>query len=171
MKTSLILAASLLITTSLSLRAETVKFPETDPAFSVTIPEGWTVKTDKAGNLHCVAAEGNLTTLFMPQPNIKTDDDLAQFLVALAHEVAGQMELKDLRLGEINKSKTENGLKLFRLNASGTDPNGREIILPLAGFAPKKGVYFVTSSPSASEVYKKHQKDNSDIINSITPIR
>ncbi|MEY2556848.1 MAG: hypothetical protein QOE34_273 [Verrucomicrobiota bacterium] len=171
MKTALTLVASFLIGTSFSLRAETIKFPEKDPAFSVTLPVGWTATTDKNGNLRCVAAEGGLTTVIMPQPEVKTDEDLAQFLVALAHEVAQQMELKDFRQGEINRSMTENGLKLFRLNASGTDPKGHEIILPLAGFAPRKGVYFVTSAPSPSAVYKAQQKENSEIINSIMPIR
>ncbi|MDP9005028.1 MAG: hypothetical protein M3N12_09610 [Verrucomicrobiota bacterium] len=122
-------------------------------------------------DLDFISPKSNLTITFIPQPEVKTDDDFAQFLMLLAHGVAGKLELKDLRLGEINKSKTENGLKLFRLNASGIDPKGREIILPLTGFAPKTGVYFVTSAACPSDVYKEHQKDNSDIINSITPIR
>jgi hypothetical protein len=171
MKISLIIAAALLFCTSFSLRAETVKFPEKDPAFSVTLPKGWTMTTDKEGNLHLVCPKDNLNTVFIPQPDLKTDEDLAQFLTLLAHELEKNLELKDLRVGEINKSRTENGLKLFRLNASGTDPKGREMILPLAGFAPTTGVYFITSSPCPSDVYKEHQKDNSDIINSITPIR
>jgi hypothetical protein len=126
--------------------------------------------TDKDGNLRFVAPKNSMNTVFIPQPEVKTDEDLAQFLMALAHEVAGNLELKDLRLGEINRSRTENGIKLFRLNASGTDPKGREIILPLAGFAPRTGVYFITSSPCPAEAYKARQKDNSDIINSIRPI-
>jgi hypothetical protein len=171
MKLSLIIAATLLLVPSFSLRAETVKFPEKDPAFSVTPPKGWTVTTDKEGNLHLLCPKDNATTLFIPQPDVKTDDDLAQFLMLLAHELEKNLELKDLRVGEINKSKTENGLKLFRLNASGTTSDGREMILPLAGFAPRTGVYFITSAPCPSDVYKARQKDNSDIINSITPIR
>jgi hypothetical protein len=171
MKIQLIIAATLLLGTSFGLRAETVKFPEKDPAFSVTVPKGWTATTDKDGNLILVCSKDNLTTGFLRQEELKTDDDLAQFLMLLAHEIATKLELKDLRVGEINKSRTENGIKLFRLNASGTDPKGREMILPMAGFAPRTGVYFFTSAPSPAGVYKEHQKDNSDILNSITPIR
>jgi hypothetical protein len=50
MKTPLILA-SLLIATSLSLSAKTFKFPEKDPAFSITLPDGWTAVPDKDGTL------------------------------------------------------------------------------------------------------------------------
>ena len=41
MKT-LILSASLLIATSLSLSAKTIKYPEKNPAFNITLPDDWT---------------------------------------------------------------------------------------------------------------------------------
>ena len=57
MKTLLILV-SLLIATSLSLSAKTLKFPEKDPAFSITLPDGWTAVPDKDGNLDCQSGDG-----------------------------------------------------------------------------------------------------------------
>ncbi len=59
MKTLPILAASLLIATSLGLSAKTIKYPEKEPAFSITIPDDWTAKPDKDGNLDCEAGDGS----------------------------------------------------------------------------------------------------------------
>ena len=167
MKTPLILA-SLLIATSLSLDAKTIKYPEKDPAFSITLPDGWTTKPDKDGNLDCVAGDGSkFSFLIMDSKNVTTDDELKSYLPELARTM-GENLLKDVKVGDIKEMTNANKVKLMGLNAPG-QTEGIPMVISLAGFAPTKGNYFVIMGAESAEVDKAHDKDMGGILNSITP--
>ena len=71
MKT-LILLASLLIATSLSLSARTIKYPEKNPAFSITLPDDWTVKPNSDGSLKREAGDGSKYNFLIQALDAKT---------------------------------------------------------------------------------------------------
>jgi hypothetical protein len=73
MKT-LLLSVSLLIATYPGLGAKTVKFPEKDPAFSITLPDDWIVKTDRDGNLDCKAGDGSRLSFLIQRLDAKTEE-------------------------------------------------------------------------------------------------
>ena len=169
MKTLLILVATLLIATSLSLSAKTIKYPEKDPSFSITLPDGWTAKPDKDGNLDCEAGDGSKFSFsIIASKNITTDEELNAYLPKLAETMGEGAKLKDLKVGEVKEGTTANKLKMSALNAHGKS-DGVDMVISLAGFAPTKGTYFVLMGAESVEVDKAHDKDMGVIINSITP--
>ncbi|MEY2489809.1 MAG: hypothetical protein QOC70_1751 [Verrucomicrobiota bacterium] len=168
MKT-LVTLTSLLLATSLSLSAKTIKYPEKDPAFSITLPDGWTAKADKDGNLDCVAGDGSKFSFsIIAAKNITSDDDLKTYLPKLAETMGEGAKLKDLKVGEVKEMMTANKVKLMGLNAHG-QTEGVAMVISLAGFAPAKGNYFVLMGAESVEVDKAHDKDMGGIINSISP--
>jgi hypothetical protein len=169
MKTLLVLAASLLIATSLSLSAKTIKYPEKDPSFSITLPDGWTAKPDKDGNLDCEAGDGSKFSFsIIASKNITTEEELTTYLPKLAQTMADGAKLKDVKVGEVKDGMTANKVKLFGLNAHGKT-EGVDMVISLAGFAPAKGKYFIIMGAESVEVDKAHDKDMGVIFNSITP--
>jgi hypothetical protein len=168
MRTPLILA-SFLIATSLSLSAKTFKFPENDPAFSITLPEGWTAVADKDGNLDCQSGDGSKFSFsIIDSKNITTDEELKAYLPKLAETMGEGAQLKDLKVGDVKEMTTANKVKLMGLNAHG-QAEGVAMVISLAGFAPAKGNYFVVMAAESVEVDKAHDKDMGGIFNSITP--
>ena len=171
MKTLLILTTSLLLATSLNLNAKTIKYPEKDPAFSITLPEGWTAKPDKDGNLDCEAGDDSkfsFSILSAKEMN-KGEAELKAFLPTLAKNMGDGAGIKDLKVSEIQEMTTGKGVKFFGLNANGPS-SGAEMIISLAAFAPKKDTYFIIMGAAEKSVDKAHDKEMGEIINSITPL-
>ena len=168
MKTLLILA-SLLIASSLGLSAKTFKYPEKDPAFSITLPDGWTAAPDKDGNLDCQSGDGSKFSFsIIDSKNITSDGELKAYLPKLAETMGEGAKLKDLKVGDVKEMTNANKVKLMGLNAHG-ETEGVKMVISLAGFAPAKGNYFVIMAAESEEVDKAHDKDMGGIINSITP--
>ena len=169
MKTLPILAASLLIATSLGLSAKTIKFPDKDPAFSITLPDDWTTKSDKDGNLDCEAGDGSKFSFsIVPTDEINKEEELKTYLSTLAKTMGDGAEIKDLKVGELKQMTTPKGVKLFGLNANGPS-SGVEMVISLAAFAPKKETYFIIMAAAVADVDKAHDQVMGEIINSITP--
>ncbi|HWM24963.1 MAG TPA: hypothetical protein VNP98_09060 [Chthoniobacterales bacterium] len=173
MKPLPILAASLLIATSLGVDAKTIKFPEKEPAFSITIPDDWTAKPDKDGNLDCEAGDGSkfsFSIISTEEMNMSTEEELKTYLSTLAKTMGDGAEIKDLKTGEMKEMTTGKGVKLFGLNAKGPT-SGVEMVISLAAFAPKKDTYFIIMAAAEASVDKAHDKAMGEIINSITPLK
>lgn len=173
MKTALALtlATTFLLTTLPALRAGTIEFPKDDPSFRVTLPGGWKTTTDENGSIKFAANDSTrLVTRIRQQTSIHTDDELKAFLVKMAHQIAEKMKLTDVKVSEISQTTTPNKIMLFELKATGTTPDGTEAIFPFAGFAPKKGTYFLISAAAPAGVYKAHQKEHAEVINAIAPL-
>lgn len=170
MKTLLLLAATFLIAASPSLLAKTIKFPEKDPAFSITLPDGWTAKADKDGNLDCQAGDGSKFSFsIIASSNITSDEELKSYLPKLAATMSEGAKLEGLKIGEVKEMTTAKKVKLMGLNAHG-QTEGVEMVISLAGFAPAKDSYFVIMAAESVEVDKAHDKDMGAILNSISPV-
>ena len=103
MKTS-ILAASLLLAVSFSLFAKTIKYPEKDPAFSMTLPDGWTCKPDKDGNLDVEAGDGSKFSFsIIPTKEMNKEDELKAYLPQLAQKMGDGAKISDLKVSEIKE--------------------------------------------------------------------
>lgn len=171
MKTLPILAASLLVATSLGVSAKTIKVPEKDPSFSLTLPDDWTATPDKDGNLDCEAGDGSKFSfsIISAEEMKKDEEGLKTYLPTLAKTMGDGAEIKDLQVGEIKEMTTPKGVKLFGLNAKGPS-SGVNMVISLAAFAPKKDTYFIIMAAAVADVDKAHDKTMGEIINSITPI-
>ena len=166
MKT-LLSCVSLLIALSCSLEAKTVKFPEKDPAFSITIPEDWTT-TPKNDGLECKAGDGSNYSFLIQSFDAKSDDEVKTNLPKLIQAMGDNPELKDFKLMGDVAEMTMAKMKLFIANA-GASTGGTKMIFTAVAFAPKKGTYFSVISAEVEAVDLAHDKAMGEIMGSITP--
>jgi hypothetical protein len=167
MKT-LLSSVGLLIALSCSLEAKTVKFPEKDPAFSITLPDDWTT-TPKNDGLECQAGDGSNYSFLIQTFDVKSDDEAKTNLPKLIQAMGDNPDLKDFKpVGEIMEM-TMAKMKLFIANATAST-EGTKMIFTAVGFAPKKGAYFSVVSVEPEAVDRAHDKAMGEIMGSITPI-
>ena len=167
MKT-LLLSISWLIWTCSDLQAKTATFPEKDPAFSVDVPDNWTVKVDREGNLSCEAGDGSRFSVIIQKLDAKTEEEMKAFLQRIVRSL-DMGDAKTAKVSEIKETTTPKGIKLFAITSTNTAV-GVEMIYSDTAFAPRKGMYFGLLNAELAEKAKAHEKQTTEILNSITPI-
>lgn len=166
MKTLLIPAAILLVLSSVHLEAKTIKCPQKDPLFSVTLPDSWITTWEQDGSLTCMPRNYSKYVSVVPSENVKTRDELKAQLSKTAREAGKSARMKDLKLGGV-KEMTRSRLSLLTINAQGTS-QGKPMVFTLIAFAPKKDNYFTVI---ALEPAGAHDREIGAIIDSITSAR
>lgn len=168
MKTFLI-SVSLFVALSCSVDAKTVKFPEKDPAFSLTLPDDWTT-TPKNDGLECQAGDGSKYSFLIQSFDAKSDDEAKANLPKLIQAMANNPDLKDFKaMDDVAEMKMAE-MKLFVANGTAST-SGTKMIFTAVGFAPKKGgAYFSVISAEAEAVDQAHDKVMGEIMGSIAPI-
>ena len=170
MRNFLLLAATLFLATALNLKAKTIKYPEKDPAFSITLPDDWTTKPGQDGGLDCKAGDGSKFYFsIVPFEEVNTEADVKAVLPKLAQGLVDGAKIENVKIGDIREMTATKKVKLFGLDAKGAT-SGVDYVITLAAFAPKKGAYFIIMSVGPFDVDKAHSKVMGDIINSITPL-
>lgn len=170
MNTSITLAAALLVAASLSLSAGTMKYPEKDPAFSFTLPDGWTTTVDKKGALDCKVNGSSKFPIFSINPlkGRTTEAAITAAMPKLAKISGESAGIENLQISDIKEMTTAKNVKFLRLNATG--PTSEiEMVMSILAFAPRKDTYFVIMS-SALASDKTHEQAIGEIVKSITPI-
>lgn len=172
MKLLLSFTTALLLATSLGVSAKTVKFPESDPAFSFTLPEGWTSSIDNKGNLDCVAGDGSKYSFSVldtkGMPDMETEAQVRAYLPKLAKVMGDGAKISDLKLGDFQEMTTTKKIKVFGFDGKGTS-SGVEMVISIAAFAPQEGHYFIVLAADSAEADKAHGKEMNGIFSSITP--
>lgn len=164
-----ILSVSLFFAIASGLGAGTIKFPEKDPVFSFTLPDGWTTEpSGKSGSgLEC-KAPGRPSYSFRLGPiPPKTEKDVKTGIAELLPTLENS-DLKDFKVGKVEQM-TVGKMKVFVIKATAllaSDP----IILRLMAFAPKKGTYFTTLSMVGEKVDAAHLDVMNEILGSVKPI-
>jgi hypothetical protein len=146
-----ILSVSLFIGISGAAGAKTVTFPEKDPAFSVTLPAGWTAELDPLGNLSCKAGGGSWLKFSIGKLFAKNDEEMKAYLQGITKpsntaitspdRIRREIDIKTFDVSEIKETTTPNHLKLFRITWSS---RFREILMfhSTTAFSPEKGSWF-----------------------------
>jgi len=167
MKALLIQTAIVLISTSVHLDAKTLKYPQKDPSFSITIPNAWTTTWEKDGSLTCMPHNHSKYVSMVPSENVNSKGELKAQLSKTALEAGENAKMKELKLGEIRETTRANRLSLLSVNAWGIS-HGKQMAFTLVAFAPKKGNYFtvIALEPAAAS-----DKEIGAIIRSITSER
>jgi hypothetical protein len=170
MKTTLTLAVSFFLTTLPALRAGTLEFPKDNPTFRVTLPGGWRTNTEEDGTIKFAKDENTpLVTSISRKTNAHSDEEIKAFLTKSANKTAEMAKLKDVKVGEISQTTNPNKIRMFALETTGTEPDGTKRILPMTGFSPKPGFYYIISSSLPKlEVYKAHEKEYAEVVNAIS---
>jgi hypothetical protein len=166
MKALLILVPVLFVASFVN--AKTIKYPEEDTVFTITLPDDWTTELNDAGSLHCEAGDGSTFTFLITSPSeaVRSESEMKAYLPKFARNF-----VLDARVGEIKETTTAKKLKLFAIAVSmgETEKGGVETVLSLTAFAPKKGVYFIILAANKADLNKTHARMMEEIINSITP--
>ena len=167
MKALLIHGAVVLILISAHLEAKTIRCPQKDPLFSITLPDPWTTTWEKDGSLTCMPRDHSKYVSIVPSENFNTKGELKAQLPKTAREAGENAKMQDLKLGQVREMTGANGLSLFRIDANGTS-HGKQMVFTIVVFAPKKDNSFtvVALEPAAA-----HDKEIGRIVNSITSAR
>lgn len=166
MKT-LLLTLSLFIATALGLSAKTVKFPDKDPAFSVTVPDDWTDKVNKDGNLELKAGDGSSAGFFIQKIDARTEEEAKTYLKEIIKTI-NLGDAKDAKVSESKETTTPTGMKMFEITCTGPAA-GIEMFYLAVGFSPKKESWFALLDIETAADAKTYEKKMGEILNSITP--
>ena len=162
MKALLVRAAIVLIATCVPLEAKTIRYPQKDPMFRITIPDDWSATLEKDGGLKCIPRNHSKYVSVFPSANFNTKAELRAQLPKIAHDAAEGAAMKDLKLSGVKElSRT---LTLLSINAYGTS-HGKQMRFTLLALAPKKDNTFtlIALEPAAA-----HDSSIAAIINSIS---
>ena len=167
MKALLIQVAIVLVSTSVHLEAKTIRCPQKDPLFSITLPDSWITTWESDGSLTCMPRNHAKYVSMVPSENVNAKGELQAQLSKTARAAGENAKIKDLKLGAIREMTGPNRLNLLRISAQGTS-YGKQMVFTLVAFAPKKDNYFtvIALEPAAA-----HDQEIDAIINSITSTR
>jgi hypothetical protein len=143
-------------------------FPEKNPAFTVTYPDDWTVKVDSEANLNFTTGAGSRLSFIIQKLDAKTEEEVKVFLQQIV-KTLDLGDAKTAKVSEIKETTTPKGVKLLAITSTNT-AIGVEMIYSDTAFAPKKGIYFGLLNIDAAVDAKAHEKQITEVLNSITPI-
>lgn len=156
------------------LRAETIRFPKDDPAFAITVPEGWKTAVDpKDGSLSAQPAPDRACAVTVREMEGVDDLEgakalLPKFVAGLARS-AGLLELKPSQ--EPVEAKSPRGVPMILAEFRGTTEAGVKMVLTAVVFQPGEDAdVFILTSVASEEEDKKLEKEGGAIIESITPV-
>jgi hypothetical protein len=150
--------------------ARPIKFPKEEPTFSLTLPEKWTSKTDKDGNLDCDPEDdsGYYFGVLLLE-GITDKGALKELLPAVAKKMAAGAKIKNLELGDIETSKNDHKVSFTGRSAEGKS-DGVKFVIVLHAFEPQKGKFYAIMTIGTKEADTKHEKAYEAIYSSIQPL-
>jgi hypothetical protein len=164
---NLLLPVCLFIATSLSLGAKTVKFPEKDPDFTLSVPKDWTDELNKDGDLECHAGGGSSAGFFIQKISAKTKEEAKTYLTEIIKTIY-RGDTKDAKMGESKETTTPTGVTMFGITATGPT-EGIEMFYMAVAFSPKQGTWFALLDIESAADSKTSLKVTGEVLNSITP--
>lgn len=150
---------------------EPIKFPAKDPAFTVELPDGWTSKPDKDGNLDC--SPGGDSAFFMTilaLPDVRTTADLKVILPTVAKSMAEGAKLKEFELGDTDSDKNGNDIAFTGIRGDGK-VDGVDFVVLVHAFEAKKGKFFALMTAAPEKDDSKYEADYDAITASIEAIK
>jgi hypothetical protein len=158
-----IATACLFLGLSPSLQAKKVEFPADDPAFTFTLPDGWTTENGPDGRIYCTASDG-FKIAFVASPGVKNDADAKDMLPKVLTAMSDAMKCKDYKADETRSGKVGD-LTLTGIEAAckveGTEMSLNAVVFVIGG------KYFSIVGAATKEVDKAHSQDMNTIIGSI----
>ncbi len=164
---SLLAAAFLALLASPLLQAKKVEFPVDDPAFTFTMPDDWTTETGKDGRIYCTAPDGFKIGI-IASPALSDADDAKKLLPTVLKGMGDAMKCENYKTEEV---KTGEMGKLWLASLHGQcKSEGIEMVLNAVVFSLEAGKYFTIVGAAPEKVDKAHNKEMSELIQSITAV-
>jgi hypothetical protein len=164
---SLVVAATTIFLGAPLLQAKTIEFPEKDPAFTFTMPDGWTTETGKDGRIYCTAEDGFKIEV-VASPDVKSADDAKALLPKIIKGMADAMKCENYKPGEVHARDLRNmwmSVMQARCQSEGTDMSLNAVVFSLS-----PGKYFSLVGASTTALDKAHDKDMNELIRSIKAV-
>ena len=149
------------------IEAKTIKCPQRDSLFSITIPDSWGTKWESDGSLTCMPRNHSKYVSVIPSENVGSTTELGKQLSKTAQAAGRNAGMKDLKLGPLREMSGSHGFSLLSINAQGT-AGGRPMMFTLVGFAPIKDNSFTVIG---LEPAGTRDKEIGAIVNSISKER
>ena len=164
---SLTILTIVLLTASTRLNAAQIKHPKSEPAVTITISDDWKAKWDVKGNLSCSNADGNEHFSIIPVGENKTWEYLKDYLPRMARKSGQDWKFQDLKITELEETKTPRKLEILRISTHGTKEGARTVI-KIVAFKPSAEKFFVVLSMGPDN--EKFRAKVDAAIASITPL-
>lgn len=160
MKTSALLCLLSLLLAPLATAEQTINYPEKNPFFSISFPDGWDV--EESDDSVSASSPDELVNMEL----IALDAEALDSAIDIAKESLKE-ELKGIKwTGEPEKGEL-NGMQVVFLNAQVT-MEGVKMAVNCCVFAPKKAdTFFMLFNIIPLEALKEHGEDISKILNSV----
>ena len=160
------LAAGLLLAAA-SLSAKTIEYSEKDPAFTFTIPDGWTTEKGRDGRIFCTAEDGFKIALSASE-RITNADEAKALLVKMVKNMAEVMKCEDYKPGNVHARNLRNmwmSVMRGRCKSEGVDMSLNAVVFSLS-----PGKYFSLVGAAPTTLDKAHDKDMDELIRSIKAV-
>lgn len=148
-----------------SLRAETVSYPEKDPAFTLETPDGWKTKSENGAIM--IGGSSDAAVLLQHVSDVKDETSAKAGLPKLAAAAAKTFNMKDAK--EVTPvSAAEIGeFEGFATEYKGKDKDGEDAFWQLMIFAPKENDYYLVTVVCSDKDDKKTAADRDAIVKSL----
>lgn len=150
---------ALVFTLSSIYAGQTFTYPEKNPIFEITYPEGWEIEED-GDSITASPASGNLSSVLMAVAG----DDLESALEGAGQgleETFGHCELSEAKEGQLN------GMPVLFFNGKGKTPDGVALDLGCAIFTPNGETFFMLFIFSSGELSEEDTEKMNSILQSI----
>ena|SRR6476620_4507605 len=163
------LAASLFVSLILPLEAKSIQFPEDDPVFKFKLPEGWTMETDKDGDLLCKSGDKVPIRLNVNKMN-QTFAQVKESLPDLGKTFSKAAKMTEVETKDLGDDTNKNGVKGTIFVVKGKS-SGQDLAAELFALEPKEGAnaFFLMFSGLASAM-QKHGDEIGALIDSIKAV-
>lgn len=152
--------------------ADTMKVPKEKPVFIIEIPDGWSHKVDKDGDLECApaSAKDNYSLQVISASDVKTKAEMKAALPKLAKSLGEKGGMKDIELGDVEDSKNAQNVPFTGIRADGKSGDVALVVI-LHAFEPQKGKWYVLLTVGTEETDTAHEKDYDAIFDSISALK
>lgn len=151
-----------------SIRAgslDAVGYPEPNPAFTLTVPEGWQSKREQ-GALKLIA-EADAVVLVQRVDNVKDEAGAKQALPELVELEGKQFNMNGVVIGTTPSSTTMGDFSGFATVGYGTDPGGHKTSWQSLIFSPREGEYYLVTALWTAADAEKTAADRTAIFSSL----
>ena len=170
MKMKIVVFCALIgIATLPCLDAKIVQLPDKNPYFSVTVPDGWTCKTDADGDLNCRADDNSGVSVSATITKWRTEEQMNAHLPTLGEKLASALKLENVEHSKVREATSSENVKLWRLETAGLK-DGIRLKCWVVAFRTGDNPFIMMSGVIPND-HKEHQKRVEQMVDSIAPVR
>jgi hypothetical protein len=147
------------------LQAESVSYPEKNPAFTVDVPKGWEAKYQNGAVT--ISAEANAVVLLQYVETVHDDATAKAAIPQLANMQGQQFNMDNMRISYHCRDLEMGAFKGLMTDGRGIDKGGHDTLWQVMIFAPQPGKYYLVTAMWTNEDGDKTLADRNAILQSL----